>query len=157
MRIVVMTALFLSLAVTVAASDCWAPLGSTGRPLPLFMPMRKYIENMLDDMIDSGCSLVYCNGGCDLWDTGWKCHARGTYERYGYDEEGRHPLPISVSVEVTCDVVDTSGFGWPCHIQWSCSGSNTGSGRVSATTECWRYGCLNGYELYWGECACTEL
>jgi len=125
------------------------PFGTVGHPLPLFLPLE---ELYTDDMIDSGCQIVSCLASCDQWDTGYKCWGRAIYERYGYDEEGRHDLPIQVDVVATCKVT--------VFYTQSCTAADTtmGSGQVTAYDDCWINQIFSG--IAWvddGGCACTEL
>ncbi len=135
----------VSLMVSAERKDA---LGSIGRHLPLFLQVEEFYT---DDMLDSGCSLVYCRGDCDQWDTGWKCWTQASYERYGYDEEGRHDLPISISAVGDCTVVHL----WTSTVY--CSNSNSGSGRVSTQTSCWINVIFSGSGWNDGYCTCTEL
>lgn len=136
---------FVSVTATASRVD---PLGSSGGYLPLFMPLAQFYA---EGMIDSGCSLVLCQGSCDQWDTGWECWTEAVYERYGYDEEGRHDLPISISAVGDCTVVHV----WTSTVY--CSDSNDGSGRADTDTSCWINTPFSGNGWNDGYCTCTEL
>lgn len=142
--------LSLFLAITSLGATRRDPFGTSGGPLPLFLPFEEFFT---DDYIDSGCQVVDCSASCDQWDTGYKCWGRAIYERYGYREPGqREDLPIRVDVVARCKVTVFQ--------TQSCTAADTtsGSGRVSAYDDCWINQILSG--VYWvdsGGCACTEL
>ena len=97
---------------------------------------------------DSGCMLRYCNGGCDKWESGWKCWTNGSYSRTDQNMNG---LPILVTAVGDCEVI---------HL-WTSScddySSRTGSGTVSASAECWIDVIFDGLGLNYGYCGCQEL
>ncbi|HCL90211.1 MAG TPA: hypothetical protein DHW70_02635 [Candidatus Atribacteria bacterium] len=97
---------------------------------------------------DSGCVSVYCNRSCNLWDTGWRCYTKSIYERYDGSGQGK---PIRVTAYADCTVLHF----WKSTT--SCQTSQTGSGRVTATTTCWIRVLFEGQGWNDGSCSCQEL
>ncbi len=97
---------------------------------------------------DSGCILLHCAGDCVENFGNWQCWTRGTYERY--DDQMR-PLPIQVRVKGDCWVSTLYG-----NYFWSCTDTEIGSGRVTATTECWKFATWVTAAGNEGWCLCQE-
>jgi len=97
---------------------------------------------------DSGCILIHCAGDCIENFGNWQYWTRGTYDRY--DEQMR-PLPIQVRVKGDCWV--STPFG---NYFWSCTDTEIGSGRVTATTECWKFAVWVTDAGNEGWCLCQE-
>jgi hypothetical protein len=97
---------------------------------------------------DSGCILIQCARDWVENFGNWQCWTRGTYERY--DDQMR-PLPIQVRVKGDCWVSTFYG-----NYFWSCTDTEVGSGRVTATTECWKFAPLATTAGNDGGCLCQE-
>jgi hypothetical protein len=97
---------------------------------------------------DSGCMLEYCQGGCDKWETGWKCWTNACYSRFDEDWDG---LPILVTAVGDCEVVHF----WMSYCDDT--SSRTGSGTVTASAECWINVIFDGRGMNKGYCGCQEL
>lgn len=97
---------------------------------------------------DSGCVEVYCGMDCVENFGNWECWTKARFERY--DEQMR-PLPIKVTAKGDCWVSTFYG-----NYFWSCTRSKIGSGRVTASTVCWKFAALATDAGNDGGCLCQE-